>query len=110
MLSTTLCYYTHFLKILTVAIFQILFVFPESTHYIVFVLLEIVSKDFQLLPPTEYEANVFLQGSDSLTHLSTTFRLVQIMSWASKTGLNELKMNENLLKIPENFLGFFQID
>ena len=84
---------TLILKILTVAIFQILFVFPESTHYIVFVLLEIVSKDFQLLPPTEYEANVFLQGSDSLTHLSATIKFVQIMSQAPKTGHRKFDQN-----------------
>ena len=95
-----MCYYTRQLphsvtrlNILTVAIFQILFVFPESTHYIVFVLLEIVSKDFQLLPPTEYEANVFLQGSDSLTHLSATIKFVQIMSQAPKTGHRKFDQN-----------------
>ena len=97
-----MCYYTRQLphsvtrlNILTVAIFQILFVFPESTHYIVFVLLEIVSKDFQLLLLTEYEANVFLQGSDSLTHLSATFKFVQIMSQAPKTGHKSRKFDQN---------------
>ena len=80
--TTSICnhtsYYTRLIhsinRILTVAIFQILFVFLESTHYIVFVLLEIVSKDFQLLPLTEYEANAFLQVSDFLTHPSATFQ------------------------------------